>query len=61
MRMVNIFFLVVFCFFTKAEAQETYTIKPGENILEIVQMLLVIPRLDLIQILVLHYTCLLEK
>ena len=38
MRMVNIFFLVVFCFFTKVEAQETYTIKPGENVLEIVQL-----------------------
>ncbi len=38
MRMVNIICLVVFCFVTKTEAQETYTIKPGENILEVVQL-----------------------
>ena len=38
MRTTNIFFLLVVCFFAKARAQETYTIKPGENILEVVQL-----------------------
>lgn len=38
MRTANIFFLLVVCFFAKAQAQETYTIKPGENILEVVQL-----------------------
>ena len=38
MRTTNIFFLFVVCFFTNARAQETYTIKPGENILEVVQL-----------------------
>ena len=36
MRTLNIFFLLVSCFFAKA--QESYTIKPGENILEVVQL-----------------------
>jgi hypothetical protein len=40
MRTANIFFLLMVCFFAKAQAQaqETYTIKPGENILEVVQL-----------------------
>src|SRR5688572_13378069 len=38
MRTTNILFLLVVCFFAKVQAQETYTIKPGENILEVVQL-----------------------
>jgi hypothetical protein len=38
MRMANILFLLVVGFFAKAQPQESYTIKPGENILEIVQL-----------------------